>query len=332
MKKSLIYLSFILFMYSSQMIKAQINPVYQEVDQILWVVEDLKSIKKGWNAIGFTQTQDLKKVKLISHGLKDDKGTIKASITYLGGAKALWIQPVSGETIFSRYLNKNGEGAVALIHKVNNEDQLNELTQQLARANIGKIATYTLQTKTGDLKYTIMDTREKGKYFLGFVVDGRTSGHTYTGDNQLGMKFTQYAFAIREDKPVSSFWASAGLPELEITHGEVWDKEYFGKSADFDMNLGWQRHGNIVYEWCIPLKSPTVYEDHIRMHGEGIQHFGFSVADMDKAIEYFENKGYKISMSGGWGEKGKKGSGRFAYVDLGQIGGMTVELLWNYRE
>jgi hypothetical protein len=80
------------------------------------------------------------------------------------------------------------------------------------------------------------------------------------------------------------------------------------------------------------LKGPTVYNDFIRLHGEGIQHFGFSVSDMDSAIDFFEQKGYKISMSGGWGEKGKPGSGRFAYVDLSKIGGMTIELLWSFRE
>jgi hypothetical protein len=310
---------------------AQINPVYQKVDHILWVVQDLKSVRKGWNEIGFSEIEELKKVKLINHGYKDDKGTIKASIAHLGGAKALWIQPFSGETIFSRYLNKNGEGAVALIHKVENEEQLFKMTQMLARANIGKIATYTLQTKTGDLKYTIMDTREKGKYYLGFVLDERSESNSFSGNNQLNMKFTQYAFAIENEIPVSDFWVSAGLPELEITHGAITDKAYFGKSSDFDMKLGWQRHGNIVYEWCIPLKPPTVYADHIRLHGEGIQHFGFSVTNIDAAIDFFEQKGYKISMSGGWGEKGKTGSGRFAYVDLSSIGGMTVELLWNYR-
>lgn len=332
MKKLVICLSLILFMCSSQLMKAQINSVYKEVDQILWVVNDLKSVKKGWNGIGFSEIEDLKRVRLISHGLKDDKGTIKASIAYLGGAKTLWIQPVKGETIFSRYVNKNGEGAVALIHRVNTESQLQELTQQLARANIGKIATYTLETKTGDLKYTIMDTKERGKYYLGFVIDNRSSGQSFDGDNELNMRFNQYAFAIKDDKPVSSFWASAGLPSLEITHGEVWDKEYFGKPANFDMNLGWQRHGSVVYEWCIPLKGPTVYADHIRMHGEGIQHFGFAVEDMDEAIDFFQKRGYKVSMSGGWGEKGKPGSGRFTYVDLSRIGGMTIELLWNYKE
>jgi hypothetical protein len=177
-----------------------------------------------------------------------------------------------------------------------------------------------------------MDTREKGKYYLGFVMDERTSNHTFTGKNDLNMRFSQYAFAIKDDQPVSSFWTSAGLPALEITHAEVWDKAYFGKPANFDMNLGWQRHGSVVYEWCIPLAGPTVYADHMRLHGEGIQHFGFAVEDIDQAIDYFKQKGFQISQSGGWGEKGKAGSGRFAYVDLNKIGGMTIELLWNYKE
>lgn len=211
---------------------AQINPVYKKVDHILWVVQDLKKVQKGWEEIGFPEIEELKKVKLISHGLKENKGTIKASIAHLGGANALWIQPVSGETIFSKYLNRNGEGAVALIHKVKDSEQLYEMTQMLARENIGKIATYTLQTKTGDLKYTIMDTREKGKYYLGFVIDERTASNSFEGNNQLNMRFTQYAFAIENEVPVSDFWASAGLPELEITHGAVTDKKYFGRSAD----------------------------------------------------------------------------------------------------
>ena len=194
----------------------QINPVYKQVDHILWVVNDLKKTQKGWAEIGFTEREDLKKVKLISHGLKDDKGSIKASMAYLGGAKALWIQPTSGESIFSRYLSRNGEGAVALIHKVKDEADLNSIVQQLARVNIGKIATYTLETKTGDLKYTIMDTKERGKYYLGFMIDERTSSPSYAGNNQLNMKFNQYAFAIKESQPVSDFWASAGLPSMEI--------------------------------------------------------------------------------------------------------------------
>jgi hypothetical protein len=176
-----------------------------------------------------------------------------------------------------------------------------------------------------------MDTKEQGKYYMGFVIDERKGVKNPGGENQLDLKFTQYAFAINNEAPVSSFWEKIGLPAFEITHGPLTNKEYFGRPSDFDMKLGWQRHGSIVYEWIIPLKPPTVYADHIRMHGEGIQHFGFSVDDMDEGIQFFEDKGYTISMSGGWGTEGKKGSGRFAYVDLSKIGGMTIELLWNYK-
>ncbi len=315
-----------------QNVSAQTDKVFTEVDHIIWVVKDLKSVKRGWADIGFREMEDLKKVNLINHGFKDSKGSVKATFAYLGGAKALWMQPVKGETIFSGYLQRSGEGAVALIHKVKDEAALSAIVQQLARVNIGKIGTYTLQTKSGEMRYTIMDTREQGKYFLGFVIDQRTDAANYTGNNEVNLKFSQYAFAINNPDPVSNFWARAGLPAIEITHGEVWDKQYFGNPANFDMNLGWQRHGKIVYEWCIPLAGPNVYADHIRMHGEGIQHFGFGVDDMLDAIDFFRKKGYKISMSGGWGEKGKPGSGRFAYVDLSKIGGMTIELLWNYRE
>lgn len=308
------------------------HPVYKEVEHILWVVNNLKKTQKGWNEIGFHQMKPMKKVRLISHGLDDDKGKIRATTAYLGGTSALWVQPLRGDNILTRYMERNGEGAAALIHRVDDEAQLFELTQDLARKNIGKIATFTIETETGDMQYTIMDTREKGKYYLGFVIDGRSDAGPMPGDNDMNLRFNQYAFAVKAEQPASDFWAKAGLPAFEITHPEVSDKEYFGMKADFEMDLGWQRHGEVVYEWCIPLKGPNVYQDHIRMHGEGIQHFGFAVEDMDQAIDFFREKGYKISMSGGWGDKGTPGSGRFAYVDLSSIGGMTMELLWNYRE
>ncbi len=308
---------------------AQTNPVYKNVDHVIWVVRDIKPVVKGWNNIGFTSIRDLKTVTSIKHGFKDDKANIKAVEANLGGLHVLWIQPNNSEDIFSRFLAKNGEGAVAIIHKVTDQMQLDGLVSELAKANIGKIATYTFETKNGNLHYTIMDTREQGKYYLGFVIDERTGLTALTGENHLNLNFNQFAFAIRDPKPVSDFWVSAGLPEFEITHDELWDKEYFGQPANFDMNLGWQRHGSIVYEWCIPLKTPNVYEDHIRVHGEGVQHFGFATQDMDAAVKFFTVKGFKVSQSGGWGDKGQKGSGRFSYIDLGKIGGMTMELLWN---
>ncbi|HAQ19166.1 MAG TPA: hypothetical protein DCR40_08040 [Prolixibacteraceae bacterium] len=86
----------------------------------------------------------------------------------------------------------------------------------------------------------------------------------------------------------------------------------------------------MAYEWCIPVKRPIVYADHIKLHGEGIHHLAFSVNDMDKVLNDYESLGYKNSMGGTWGEKGKPGSGRYEYIELEKAGGVTMELLWNY--
>jgi hypothetical protein len=52
---------------------------------------------------------------------------------------------------------------------------------------------------------------------------------------------------------------------------------------------------------------------------------------MDAAIAALEKLGAPIVQSGGWGEKGRPGSGRFAYADTSAHGGVTIELLWNKR-
>jgi hypothetical protein len=123
-----------------------------------------------------------------------------------------------------------------------------------------------------------------------------------------------------------------GLPPLEISHPELGSPMYYGEPADHELIQGWQRHGSIAYEWCIPVKPPIVYEDHINLHGEGIHHLAFSVNEMDPVLDDFRSRGFVVSMGGTWGESGKPGSGRYEYIDLEQTGGVTMELLWNYRE
>ncbi len=80
------------------------------------------------------------------------------------------------------------------------------------------------------------------------------------------------------------------------------------------------------------MKSPIVYEDHINKHREGIHHLGFLVADMDKVLEDFIALGYVVSMGNTWNEKGKKGSGRYEYIDLEDADVVRMELLWSFQK
>jgi len=307
---------------------AQSVDCYKEVDRIVWIVADLQEVIRGWQALGFTDISDYGAATLLIR----NAGEIDVNIASanFGGARITWIQPVSKDNPFSTFLDAGGDGAFGLMHRVSSVDALQQESLRLKRAGVGILLEGNISTEEGLVNFVFFDTQKDGKYALGLIT-GPDDMKQLSGQNQLGMKFAQFAFAIQDPEPVSAYWAGLDFPPFEITHGETWGKQYYGNPAEFDMELGWQRHGNIVYEWCIPLKGPTVYEDHIKLHGEGIQHLGFNVADMDQTIRFFEDRGFDISMSGGWGDKGKPGSGRFAYVNTEKIGGETIELLWSYK-
>ena len=316
--------------------KGQLKDFYSDVDLIVWVVNDVNAVAEGWKNIGFRSIEDQGRINLSKLVYKSSEAETEIHLykAYLGGARVLWIQPIRGAGAFSEFLRKNGNGVFALVHDVPLQVDMVEEIGRLNSLGVKVLQQGQIMASNQPLRLTFMQTGKKGKYALGFLNGPSVIFEDYSVNNELGMQFNQFAFAIKEKSAgkVSSYWEKLGFPAMEITHGETWGKEYYGKPADFDMQLGWYRYGEVVYEWCIPLQSPTVYEDHIKKYGEGFQHLGFSVQDMDEAIRYFEERGFEISMSGGWGDKGQPGSGRFAYVDTEGIGGETIELLWNYTE
>ena len=146
-----------------------------------------------------------------------------------------------------------------------------------------------------------------------------------------GRQVAQFAFTVRELDPVLEYWSRLGFTERSVTHPPLWDLRYHDRPADFDADLGWQRHGRVVYEWVHPLKGPTVYIDHMEKHGEGFHHIAFQVDDLDQEVTRWSALGFPFLQGGAWGEKGKPGWGRYAYQDTDAIAGAEVELLWNYR-
>jgi methylmalonyl-CoA/ethylmalonyl-CoA epimerase len=312
---------------------AQLPEPYTEVDQVLWVVSDLEHTIEGYAELGFSQVMELGETR-VSEGEGAKVSTVLMARANLGGALVDWIQPVNGTSPFTDFHNAYGDGAMSLVHRFPDRNGLQTEIDRLGSLGIKVLKEITLHTSGGELCFTLMDTEEGGKFVLGFThgEDPMQVGEVLSGDNRLGLAINQYAFAIRDPEPVSSFWNSICLPEFQINHPELGETRYYGKLVDHRLIQGWQRHGTISYEWCIPVKPPIVYEDHIRKHGEGIHHLAFTVQDMDKVLDDYQSRGYVVSMGGTWGEKGKPGSGRYEYIDLEETGGVTMELLWSFRE
>ncbi len=322
---------FIINYFSLSVLNAEVKECYQQVNHVLWVVNELEPVIESWKELGFTDFKTLEKAELRT----DDKYIeVKAVATNLAGSKVIWLQPVRGRSFLTDVLEDCGPGVCALIHSFDSRNDMKSEIERLHNRRIDVKWEFTLKASGQELDYTVMQTKEDGKYNIGFV-DNAESEKLFKdmdGTNKYGLSFNQYAFATSHPKEVSKFWSRFGLPKMDITHTDVHDKEYYSKKAEFDMELGWQRHGEIVYEWCIPLKEPNVYQDHIAEKGEGFHHFGFKTENMEQSLNFFIEKGFVVSQSGGWGEKGKPGSGKFAYIDPNPLGGVAVELLWSYKE
>jgi len=331
--KKLLVLSYILAFSSMGLKSAEIPECYNKVDQVVWVVSDVKNTMTKYAELGFSQFMDLGVVEVKS-GTTKNKGKARVVCANLAGAQITWIQPIEGESIFQKFHDEHGDAAMSLVHRFSSkEEQKNEIGR-LDQLGIGILDKVTLESKAGKLSFVLMDTESEGKYVLGFNFgdEGLKLQSALSAENRLNLKLNQYAFAILDPQPVSDFWKQIGLPELGISYPELGDPMYYGEPADHELIQGWQRHGTIAYEWCIPVKPPTVYGDHIQKHGEGIQHLAFSVSDMDQVLDDYTSQGFVVSMGGTWGETGKPGSGRYEYIDLEEAGGLTMELLWNYKE
>ena len=331
--KKLLSLAFALVLSNTGIHAEGIPESYNHVDQVLWVVSDVENTMAQYRELGFNQIRDLGQVEMIS-GTTGDVGQIRLVCANLGGAHVNWIEPLGENSIFYNFLEENGEGAMSLVHRFSAQEELRKEMGRLWDLGLKFLDKVTFQTSEGDMVFALLDTYREGKYYLGFTFgeSGLKIHDSLGAENRNNMKLNQYAFAIRDPEPVSEFWQKIGLPPFEISYPELGNPKYYGKPADHELIQGWQRHGSITYEWCIPVEPPIVYEDHIKKHGEGIHHLAYLVNDMDKVLKDYTSRGFIVSMGGTWGEVGKSGSGRYEYIDLDKAGGLTMELLWSYKE
>ena len=319
------------FLYSKNK-PSSIPEHFKHVDQLLWIVSDLEIVKSHWASLGFTQIHDLGKTELIS---KSGAHTIiRMAKANLGGAHVNWIQPIDQNSLFTKFQQQHGDGVLSIVHRLPGEREVSGEIDRLAHLGVDVLEEIEIKTGNGILHYVLMDTRAEGKYILGYTYGDACQEivKSLLPDNRNALKLNQYAFAIRNAEQVSEYWNILGQPVFQINHPELGNTHYYGKQVDHKLIQGWQKHGTIDYEWCIPVKPPIVYEDYIKKHGEGIHHLAFTIDDMDKVLEDFTSLGYVVSMGGTWGEEGSPGSGRYEYIDTEDAGGVTIELLWSFKE
>ncbi|HSD66542.1 MAG TPA: VOC family protein [Vicinamibacteria bacterium] len=312
--------------------RGEVPDLYRKVASVHWVVRDLDRVKAGWAKLGFL-TLDLGEVTATgSFQGQHGSSRFRLAQARLAGAEVLWIQPLESESAFSDHLARHGEGVFSINYAVPSREALDAEVARLTGLGVGVLQRGEVTTPAGRLTVVHMDTAAEGKYVLGLVHDEAPGPAPEVPPTATPLKLSQYALVVRSLEKVSAYWERLGFPAMEITHGPLSDLVYRGQPGRFDQRLGWHRHGTVTWEWIEPVAGPTVYEDFLKEHGEGFHHFAFDVPDIDAAEAFFESHGAAVVQSGAWGDKGKPGSGRFAYAATDGFGGVTTEFLWNLRE
>jgi len=305
--------------------------LYRTVTSLNWVVADLDHVAAGWAKLGFPPIQDFGELSLpVRFRGEARSALVRVARSSFAGVDVFWIQPLSGDNVYADFLERRGEGVMSLNYAVPSRPVLDA---EIARLEgLGVEVLQKMEVDTGEEWLTVvhMDTEADGKYALGLTLGAAPGPSTAAPSPPLGAKLSQYALVVKDLQAVSDYWAKLGIPAMDVTHPTLTDLQYHGQPGRFDQELGWHRHGTVTWEWIAPLAGPTVYQDFLDTHGEGFHHLAFDVADIDAAGAFWSEKGFPIVQSGGWGEKGQPGSGRFAYADTTAIGGITIELLWNH--
>ena len=102
-------------------------------------------------------------------------------------------------------------------------------------------------------------------------------------------------------------------------------RTYRGKPADYSMRLALAWTGTLNWEIIQPYDGPSIYHDFLEAHGEGIQHVGVFLKDMDmawpEAYRRFGERGFVPVQEGNFAGV------RFAYFETEPACKTTVEVI-----
>lgn len=307
-------------------LSAELPGFYGQVDRIIFVVPSVDKAVAEWKGSGVVEVSGTRSADFeAEYQGKYGASSVRFAAGRFGDIVANWLEPVSGSNAFADFLKTHGPGVFAVMHQVGSLAEMNAEVTRMKGLGVGVVQRGPMGDD--DSSYVLFDTRGEGKYTLGIYWMPQRSGPA----PESARKVTQFAFIVRNEGPVAKYWSRLGWPVMSVTHPKLHGLEYKGKPGDFRARLGWMRHGKVAYEWIVPEKGPSTWHDHLERHGEGVHHLAFNVEDMDRAIAEWKQGGYAYAMGGAWGEPGKRGYGRFAYMDTQAAGGIDVELLWSLK-
>jgi catechol 2,3-dioxygenase-like lactoylglutathione lyase family enzyme len=309
--------------------QAQLPEYYQTINRVTWLTPNIDAIVPTWIALGMADVHKYANIK--AEGTDHGKPVIISTRQVIGRRGNLtvnFLQPAEGQSnAYNDFLKKHKDGIFSVVHEVPSREAMDREIQRMAGLGVSVLQQVTFEIDHTPVTYAYFDTEPQGKYVLGLVywpggapkpLEQKTVSHI--------------APVVRDAAAARDFWQNLGFPGFELEHATPRDdSRYRGQPLSLAFEVGFQRMGPISYEWIQPPSTPpNIYEDFLKLHGEGIQHIGLPVEDLAKATAAYEKLGFPLWQAGAWGDVGKPNSGQYHYMDTDKIGGVSVELLHAY--
>jgi len=308
---------------------AQLPDYYQNINRVTWLVPNIDAILPAWIALGMTDIHKYADSKAVGtdHGKPATINTLQVT-GRLGNLTVNFLQPAEGQpNSYTDFLQKHHDGIFSVVHEVPSKDAMDKEIQRMANLGVNVLQQVTFEIDHTPVTYTYFDTEPQGKYVLGLVY--------WPGGapKPLQQKTVSHiAPVVRDAAAAAAFWQKLGFPGFELVQATPRDdSRYRGQPLLLSFEVGFQRIGPISLEWIQPPSVPAnIYNDFLKLHGEGIQHIGMPVDDLSQATAAYEKLGFSVWQAGAWGDVGKPNSGQYHYMDTDKIGGVSVELLHAY--
>lgn len=136
-------------------------------------------------------------------------------------------------------------------------------------------------------------------------------------------KVDQIGVIVKDLDKTVEYYESLGIgpfKSLKLTYTE---RKLRGKPADdIKINMKVAQMGPIQLELVQPVAGESLPKEFLESRGEGVNHLGFFVDDIDKEVAKLEKKGHKVVFRTRF-----QGGGGTAHFDTDRIGGITLELI-----
>jgi len=140
----------------------------------------------------------------------------------------------------------------------------------------------------------------------------------------------QVGIIVRDiERSMEAFCRVFGLPRPEVIEMPGYERvktTYRGGPSEATAKLAFFDMGQVQLELIEPDGKPSVWQEFLDEHGEGVHHLGFQVADTGRVVEFLAGEGIGVAQQGLYGDL----SGQYTYMDSAAALGVVVELLESF--